>query len=226
MKKINSLFAALLFTASYSAWAAEGTIEIWAWNINVPLLEKAAEEYKKENPKAEIRISDISTQDVYTKLSIGLQAKGKGLADVILIEDTHIRGFFENWPSNFTNLSALGYNDNEKYFPAFKVALNKMDGNFYGMPFDAGPVGVFYRPSIFKEAGIEPSTIETWDDYIKAGEAIREKTGAYMTDVRTDEDILVRAMIGTFNTHYFDIDGNIAFNSPEMIEAILPSISK
>lgn len=218
MKKISMFFSTILLSTSLSSWAAEGNIQIWAWNINVPLLEKAADAYIKDNPNATINISDIGSQDVYTKLSIGLQAGGKGLADVILVEDTHLKGYLENWPNGFTDLSALGYDEYAQYFPKFKVETNQMNGKFYGMPFDAGPVGVFYRPSFFEKAGVDPKSIETWDDYIAAGTTIKDVTGSFMTDIRSDEEILVRAMIGASNTHYFDKDGNIAFNSPEMIE--------
>ncbi|MFV0321701.1 MAG: ABC transporter substrate-binding protein [Alphaproteobacteria bacterium] len=218
MKKLSIVLSSILVSTSLSSWAAEGNIQIWAWNINVPLLQKAAEAYVKDNPNAVINVSDIGSQDVYTKLSVGLQANGKGLADVILVEDTHLKGYLENWPNGFTDLSALGYDEYAQYFPQFKVETNQMNGKFYGMPFDAGPVGVFYRPSIFEKAGVDPKSIETWDDYIAAGVKIKEVTGSFMTDIRTDEEILVRAMIGASNTHYFDKDGNIAFNSPEMIE--------
>ncbi|UZW66302.1 hypothetical protein OC195_20895 [Priestia flexa] len=49
----------------------------WAWNINVPVLEKAAEEYQKENPDFKLKVVDMGREDVYSKLTTGLQAGGK-----------------------------------------------------------------------------------------------------------------------------------------------------
>lgn len=218
MKKLRLLYAALLLGASYSSWAAEGEIEVWAWNINIPVLEKAAEEYKKINPNAEIKISDISPEDAYVKISVSLQARGVGLPDVMLIEDSYLRGYLENWPNAFTNLSSLGFDEYAKEFPEFKNLNAQIDGQYHAMPFDAGPMGIFYRISHFEKAGVDPNSIKTWDDYIEAGKKIRQATGAYMVEVRSDEETLVRAMIGSFDTHYFDKEGHIAFMAPEMLE--------
>lgn len=219
MRISKILLAISLISGSHISWAAENSLDIWAWNINGPILEQAAEEYKKQHPEFKITVSDITSGDVYTKVSVGLQAKGKGLPDVILLEDTHLRGFLENWPSGFTNLSKLGYDAYKTNFPEFKVAINQLNGDFYGMPFDAGPVGIFYRPSIFKQAGIDPLSIKTWDDYISAGKIIYEKTGAYMTEIDPNDDSLARIIVGTYDTHYFDHQGHIDLNNPQVIEA-------
>ena len=34
---------------------------------------------------------------------------------------------------------------------------------------------MFYRADLFKEAGIDPNSIETYDDYIAAGKKLQEK---------------------------------------------------
>ncbi|MFV0432296.1 MAG: extracellular solute-binding protein [Alphaproteobacteria bacterium] len=217
MKTFKILSLSLLASTAFTSHAAENSIDVWAWNINVPVVEKAAEMYKQNHPDVMINVLDISSQDVYVKMSTGLQARGAGLGDVILLEDTNLRGYLENWPNGFVNLSKLGFT--AEGYPDFKKSVNTLNGDLYGIPFDAGPVGLFYRPSVFEKAGVDPKSIETWDDYIEAGKIIFEKTGSYMTEVRSDDDFVIRSMMGAFpNTHYFDHEGNIAFMSPEMLE--------
>ena len=64
----------------------------WAWNINVPVLKKAAAEYQKENPGFKLKVVDMGREDVYSKLTTGLQAGGKGLPDIVLVEDDRFQG--------------------------------------------------------------------------------------------------------------------------------------
>lgn len=218
MKYTKSVLTAIMLSTSLSSFAE--AIDIWAWNINVPVLEKAAELYKQDHPDAEINISDIGRLDVYTKVNIGLQANGKGLPDAFLVEDEFFAGFIANWPNAFVDLSALGYDQYANDFPEFKKTLTQADGKFYAMPFDIGPVGIFYRPSFFEKAGIDPASIQTWEDYLEAGKKIKETTGAFMHETRTDDDGFFRTIMRQAGVGYFDMEGNIDFNNPKVIEAL------
>ena len=68
-------------------------VTAWAWNINVPVLEEAAEKFKEENPDFELEVVELGREDVYSKLTTGLQAGGKGLPDIVLVEDDRIQGY-------------------------------------------------------------------------------------------------------------------------------------
>ncbi len=220
MKHSKIFLAALLFSTSYGSLADEKNIDIWAWNINVPVLKKAAQEYEKQYPDVTVNILDIGRQDVYTKINVALQAKGKGLPDAFLVEDEYLAGFLANWPNAFADLSALGYDQYAGDFPQFKKAVTQIDGKFYAMPFDIGPVAVFYRPSYFKQSDVDPLSIETWDDYISAGKKINQATGAYMTITATDDDGFFRILMQQREVGYFDDKGNIDFNNPSVLESL------
>lgn len=56
-------------------------------------------------------------------------------------------------------------------------------GNYYGIDFHLGASVAYYNMDIMKEAGIDPAAIVTWDDYVKAGKTVLEKTGKYMCAV-------------------------------------------
>ncbi len=218
MKYTKSLLATLMLSTGLTSFAE--SIDIWAWNINVPVVKKAAELYMQQHPDAEINVIDTGRNDVYTKVNIGLQAKGKGLPDVFLVEDEYFSGFLANWPNAFVDLSAKGYDKYSNDFPEFKKAVLQADGKFYAMPFDIGPVGVFYRRDIFEQAGIDPASIQTWDDYIAAGKKIKETTGSFMTNVGTDDDGFYRTLMQERGVGYFDRDGNIDYNSPASLESL------
>lgn len=53
------------------------------------------------------------------------------------------------------------------------------EGSVYAVPQDSGPMAMFYRADLFKEAGIEVPT--TWQEYATAAEQIKAR-GSYITN--------------------------------------------
>ncbi|MGX7133441.1 ABC transporter substrate-binding protein [Enterococcus songbeiensis] len=197
-------------------------LTVWAWNTNVPIIEKAGELYKDKNKDFELEIVEIANQDVYKKTTTGLQAGGKGLPDIVLIEDDKVPEYVNNYPDSFVNLSEEGFSSHESEFPEFKLNVGKNDsGDIYAIPFDVGPVAVFYRTDLFKEAGIDVEKIITWDDYISAGKVLNEKTGAKLVPIEEDtNDIFYRIMMNQQGTYYFNNDNELAFTSKESIRSM------
>lgn len=203
--------------------AADEKVELtaWAWNVNVGALNSAMELYKKDHPNVELKVEDIGRLDVYDKLSTGLAAGGAGLPDIVLVEDDRIQGYLEAFPKGFVNLSEKGFDSKADSFPAFKKELASKDGQFYAFPFDAGPTGMFYRTDIFEQAGVNPETITTWDEFIAAGKTIKEKTGAQAVPIdKFKDDALFRMMLNQQGVYYFDKDGKIDFNNPQVVKAM------
>src|SRR5207248_3126385 len=56
-----------------------------------------------------------------------------------------------------------------KLIEPYKWTQAVLNGRLYAFPWDSGPMALFYRRSVFKQAGINPNSIQTWNDYYKAG---------------------------------------------------------
>lgn len=193
----------------------EGTITIWATNINVPVLEQAAELYKKAHPDFKLKVTEMANDDIRTKMTTGLQAGGKGLPDAALLVDDGITGYIENFPKAFVNLSEKGFDEIKGDFPQYKIDSVSKDGSVYAFPFDAGPVAVFYRKDVFEQAGIDPSKINTWDDYIEAGKVIKEKTGMNMLSYDSNDSTVYTILLSQQGVGYFSKDGKSQLASKE-----------
>jgi len=93
----------------------------------------------------------------------------------------------------------------------------------YGVPFDSGVAGWFYRRDYFEEAGIDTSKLSsiTMDEYIELGKVLKEKTGKYMQAGDPYDGGLMRILLQSAGIWYFDEKGepNIA-NNPALKEAV------
>lgn len=194
----------------------------WAWNVNVPVLEQAAEMFAEENPGFELEIVETGTPDVYQKITTGLQANGKGLPDIMLVEDDRLQGYLNSFPEAFVDLTEAGFlEEHGDKFPGFKTELLSREDGIYGFPFDAGPAGVFYRIDLFEEAGVDPESIQTWDDYIEAGKKLRDELGVALIGINiNNDDSTYRIMLNQQGKFYFDAEGEVDITSEESVKAM------
>ena len=89
--------------------------------------------------------------------------------------EPRIRDLLDAVPDCFADLRELGYSDElAAQFPDFKRTELEPNGVAYAMPWDSGPVAMFYRRDHYENAGVGPATIQTWDDFIAAGRKIQE----------------------------------------------------
>ncbi|MEH7384240.1 sugar ABC transporter substrate-binding protein [Bacillus sp. JJ1521] len=228
--KFGLLMAGILLTGSLTACGSgnssgqgaskDDAITIWANNINVPVLEKAAEIYKEDHPDFKVKIIETGGQDIKSKTTTGLQAGGKGLPDGMLQTDDELQGKLEAFPGAFANLSELGYDEFKKDFPEFKIDAASKDGNIYAMPFDTGPAAIFYRTDLFEEAGVNPEEIKTWDDYVEAGGKIKEATGKAMLSFDQADANVYTIILNQEGEGYYDEDNNLTVGSEASVNAL------
>ncbi|WP_052486939.1 ABC transporter substrate-binding protein [Gordoniibacillus kamchatkensis] len=110
---------------------------------------------------------------------------------------------------------------------SFKWTDATKDGKIYAMPWDSGPVVMFYRNDLFKNAGLpsDPKDVaeklKTWEDYARFAQTLKEKTGTFMmadSGTKTDAKFFEQ-IIWQRNQWYFDKDGKVQLDKPEIIEA-------
>jgi lactose/L-arabinose transport system substrate-binding protein len=207
-------------SSSSQGGADDDVITIWANNINVPVLEKAAEIYKEDHPDFKVEIIETGGQDIKSKTTTGLQAGGKGLPDGLLQTDDELQGKLEAFPGAFANLSELGFDEYKEDFPDFKIEAVSKDGGIYAMPFDTGPAAVFYRTDMFEEAGVNPDKIKTWDDFVEAGGKVKEATGKAMLSFDQADANQYTIILNQQGEGYFDEDNNLTVGSEASVNAL------
>lgn len=204
--------------SSGSSGEGEGsdTITAWAWDpkFNVAALEMAKETYEGG---AEIDVIEHAQADIVQKLNTGLSSGTmKGMPNIVLIEDQRAQSFLKSYPDAFYPIDEYMNTDD---FASYKLAPTSVDDKQYGLPFDTGVMGLYFRTDYLEEAGYTMEDLKniTWDEYIAIGKDVKEKTGKDMLSLDPNDLGLVRAMIQSAGTWYVKEDGetlNIEGNEP------------
>lgn len=209
-----------------AAYAQSGEITIWSWNIAASSLKAVAESegFKAAFPDITVTVEDLGNGQVFDKALAGCAAGGAGLPDIISMENHEAEGFWNQFPDCFANLTELGYTAEAKaLFPDFKRTELEIGDAAYAMPWDSGPVVMFYRRDFYENAGVDPATIVTWDDFIAAGKKIAEANpGVVMSQADFNGDSeWFRMLANEQSCGYFSLDGqSITVNQPGCVAAL------
>ncbi|MBB5752900.1 ABC transporter substrate-binding protein [Prosthecomicrobium pneumaticum] len=220
----SALGAAAFGAALFAAGLAQAkTITVWCWdpNFNVAIMKEAGARYTKAHPDVTIEIVDFSKPDVEQKLQAGLASGvAEALPDIVLIEDYGAQKYLQSFPGSFAPLS--GTVDYSGFAP-YKVELMTLDGEVYGMPFDSGVTGLFYRKDYIEAAGYTAADMQnlTWDKFIEIGKAVEAKTGKKMLGYDTSDAGLTRIIMQSAGQWYFDKEGGLAIEGNAALKAAL-----
>ena len=229
MRKSVTIFLVLLvfmtplFAAGTNEAKEAGPITIWAWdpNFNISIMNEAVSRYQEKHPEATFEIVELAKADVEQKLHTNLASRTtQGLPDIVLIEDYNVQKYLTSYPGQFADLSdAFNYGD----FVDYKADVMKLDGKYYGVPFDSGVSGFFYRTDLLKKAGFEAEDLEniTWNEFADIAKEYKAKTGQYMLANDKSDGGLFRIMLQSAGSWYFDNEGNPALvNNAALEEAM------
>lgn len=197
-----------------------GKITIWAWdpNFNIAIMNYAKEIYTKDNPNVQIDVVDIAKGDLEQKLHTNLASGVKdGLPEITLIEDYNAQKYLQSYPGSFADLTGkINHSD----FAEYKVSLMTLDGKVYGVPFDSGVTGFFYRSDYLEQAGYKHEDLVniTWDQFLEIGKNVKQKTGKAMVGFDVNDGGLMRTIMQSAGKWYFDENGNINLANNDVLK--------
>ena len=203
-----------------------GKVTLWMWKaahdtlINSGVLDKFKEEY----PDVEVEVVEYAPADVYQKLPLALQA-GTGAPDISLVENSHLAQIVSLGGLTDMTEWVTPYLDKMN---AYKWADAKLDDKYYAMPWDSGPVVLYYRRDVFEAAGLpsDPESVteavSTWDKYFEVCQTIMEKTGSacFSNNKANNYGRLYEMMLWQQGLGYYNAEGEVTVDSPENIATL------
>ncbi len=200
----------------------KGTISVWTWTAKA--IEFVTPEFQKEYPNINIEVTPMSWPDAHDKVFVAIAA-GSGAPDLLTIDSAYIQKFIEQ--GGLVDMTEY-INTVRNKFPAYKIANDSdSSGHVFAVPFDSGPVGVYYQKGIADKYGIEmPST---WAQWITTGKKLRAK-GVYMNTISLAAAAMDQSTHGEVGLHslltqqqggaYFDAEGKPTLDSKQSVTAM------
>lgn len=204
---------------STTASADAATLEMWTFvELHGEFYKEMSKKWNEANPdkKVDVQVNVMPYDDMHNKLQIALNS-GEGTPDFVDIEQGKFSNFTQGTPALMDLTQAASQYSGD--IVQSRLNLYSKEGKLYGLPTHVGATVAFYNTELLNAAGIDYTTIKTWDDFKEAGSKYYEATGKYLGTADTSalwtENVLM-AQLGSDYT----ADGKAAVNSPAMNEAM------
>ncbi|MGL3150296.1 ABC transporter substrate-binding protein [Microbacterium sp. A82] len=199
------------------------TLDMWVFaELHGQVYEEMAEKWNEENPdKAiDLNLTVYPYQDMHDKLLLAVNSN-QGLPDLADIEVGKFANFVKgsNPPLADLTEAAAPYADD---VVQARLDLYSRDGKIYGYPTHVGAFVAFYNTELLDSAGIDYTTIKTWDDFAAAGTEYNQATDKAFSVASTGVYFTEPLAIAQNGGQLFDDDGlgAPALTSPEVVETM------
>lgn len=190
-------------------------LKVWAWdpNFNIKAIKLAAESYNAKHSDApiELEVMEMARLDLEQKLITVLSTEDTSTyPDILLLGDRNAPMILNTYTNAFVPLQdKINYKD----FAPYKVKGMTVGENIYGIPFDTGVTGLYYRIDILNKAGYTEQDLEniTWDRFIEIGKDVKAKTGIDMISFIPNEMAMFDTILQSQGSAYFKADGSLNF---------------
>ena len=232
IKPVTKMFVLLVLVMALGSLSfaqdakPSGDITLWGWKAAMDPVRSSGvlDDFKAEYPDINVNIVEYAPTDLYQQLQLAISS-GVGAPDVSMVESSHLAQFVD-----FGGLADLS----EQVQPyltdvnQFKWTQAEQDGKYYAMPWDSGPVVLYYRRDVFEKAGLptDPEAvgnlIATWNDYLTVCQTIQEKTGdpCFAQNKANNFGRSFEMMLWQQGLGYYDEQGKVTVDSPQDIATL------
>jgi raffinose/stachyose/melibiose transport system substrate-binding protein len=173
MRLLRDLALAAVALAMTVGTAAAQTTVRWlhieANPAQVKIWEEVARTFEAKTPGVKVEMQFLENEAYKAKLPTILQSKDRPHI-IYSWAGGVLKAQIEAGVLEDISAPMKGYSD--QLAPA-AVAAFTQDGKIYGVPMVLSEVGLFYNKELMAKAGVEGSTIKTWDDLLAAVKALK-----------------------------------------------------
>lgn len=197
------------------------SMEMWIFGeLHGTLYEEMADRWNELNPDRtiDLELTVYPYQDMHNKLQLAANS-GAGMPDLVDIEVTKFANFVRGDNPPLMDLSEYAEPYRDDVVEA-RLDLYSRGDALYGYPTHVGAFVTFYNTELLEGAGIDYTTIETWDDFEAAGVAYHEQTGKAFGTANTDVFFVEPLVMAQNGGALFAEDGTVQVDSPAVVESM------
>jgi arabinosaccharide transport system substrate-binding protein len=226
-RALAAIFGIIFATGALIAPAtvAQNPTELSLWvfvDRHGAFLEKQSEAWNQAFPERPIKITWTSIG--YDQMHDNLLAAflgGTGAPDLVDIEI----GKFSTFVKTEDNVHLLDLTDVvAPYLPdliATRMAPYQAYGKQLGIDYHLGAYLLYYNRVLLDQAGIDPDTIKTWDDWVAAGKTFQEKVpDKSWAVIETNSIHMPNGLMLMKGGGLYNNAGELSLSSPQNAEAI------
>jgi multiple sugar transport system substrate-binding protein len=229
MNKWLSLVLVLVFLVGAFGVSAQDPVVVEFWTtdneeVRVVRYEEVADAFMEANPDIEVRIVPIDEGTVSQRVATAVGANR--LPDIIRMGVERVATFSADGLLDQEAATAVIQSIGEDDFREgpLNMVTDPETGMYAAVPYDGWIQAIWYREDVFSELGLEAPL--GWDSINAACDALPgEFDLLYGLTLGTDpgqnygHQVFEQVAISN-NAWPFDAEGNVSFNTPEMIEAL------
>jgi len=223
------VFAATGLTLHFAPAKKRADLEVWIFaKTHYDSYQRILPEFLERHPDRTVDLQLISGRALFQRLNAAFLS-GKGAPDMAEIEISLVGQFFRGPLDEigFVDLTDLihrrGWFD-RMVQPRFRAWSSR--GRIFGLPHDVHPVALAYRADIFQAEGIDPATIETWQDFFRVGrrltkdldgDGVIDRYAIQLNDMGVGD---LRALLYQNGGDFFDEKGAITLDDERNVEVL------
>lgn len=213
---------------------AKKTATLTYWTFARPHYEayqKAKPKFEQEHPGVTVDLQLVEGSGLNQRLRAAFQAD-LDVPDMVEIEISAAGSFFRGPKDHigFMDITdRLKADGLDKKIVASRFAPYTNRGSIFGLPHDVHPVMLAYNRVKFKELGLDPEKLDTWDKFIEAGIKVKEPGKQYLLEMSDTGTSQLELCLFQRDGGYFDPDGKVIFDNEIGIETMkwyVPLVAK
>ena len=181
VRRLGSLIAAASFVLAASAASAQTVVTMWTFldpakttGREIALREMIAS-FEKANPGIKVKVEPQVFSELMAKF---LAAHNTGSApDIIWVNTENMGALMRSGAAADLNqhiVSKWKKGAEEDFFVRAGWEASVVDGKRAAVPLFHATTNLFYRRDLFKQAGIDPASIKTWDQLTQAAKKLTQ----------------------------------------------------
>lgn len=192
-------------------------LEFWGWwssDARKPYIQEMVDNFNESQDQYHVTYVDIPWGDIFTK-NIAQIAAGNP-CDIMANSMEEVR-----FRANEDQVECLDdyVTDDVKnaFYEQYIDACTGDDGSLYALPYSVDTRAIYYNKDHFEEAGIDPASIQTWDDLVAAADKLDQKDG----DTWTRVGFMPLLGNGGVDTYIINANGGTGWYDPETLDVLV-----